>query len=177
MKKYIDWMTFLHLDVIIFFIGSFDLSECMIKGTLREGKMFQKVLVPLDGSKLAEEILTRVEKLVRFCRAEVHLLRVVVSYQVDPQEEKRERERLTQEAWDYLEKIVSRIRKKKISAFAVVAYGKDAVQICDFARKNKFDLIAMATHGRSGLSRWALGSVADKVLHCSNVPVMLFRVS
>ena len=44
-------------------------------------------------------------------------------------------------------------------------------------RKHKFQLVAMATHGRSGLSRWALGSVADKVLTCSQVPVMLVRVS
>lgn len=139
--------------------------------------MFKKILVPLDGSKLAEKILPRVEKMVRYGQAEVHLIRVVVSYRIDPKEEKEERERLLQEAWDYLEKIVSRLRKKRVRAHAVVVYGKDAVQVCDFARKNKFDLIAMATHGRSGLSRWALGSVADKVLNCSHVPVMLFRVS
>jgi len=139
--------------------------------------MFKKILVPLDGSQTAEKILPRVGKLVEFCRAEVHLLRVVVSYKIDPKEERKEREELVGEAWAYLEKIVARLRKRKVKAFAVVAYGKDAVQICDFARKNRFDLIAMATHGRSGLSRWALGSVADKVLSCSNVPVMLFRVS
>jgi nucleotide-binding universal stress UspA family protein len=138
--------------------------------------MFKKILVPLDGSKVAEKILPRVERLVRGSQGEVHLLRVVVSYQVDPREEKKERARLMQEAWDYLEKIVSRLRKKRVRAFAVVVYGKDAVQICDFARKNRFDLIAMATHGRSGISRWALGSVADKVLRCSAVPVMLIRV-
>jgi nucleotide-binding universal stress UspA family protein len=137
--------------------------------------MFKKILVPLDGSKLAEKILPRVEKLVSLCRAEVHLLRVVVSYKVDPQEEKEEREQLVEESWNYLEKIVARLRKKRMRAYAVVAYGKDAVQICDFARKNKFDLIAMATHGRSGISRWALGSVAEKVLRCSAAPVMLFR--
>jgi nucleotide-binding universal stress UspA family protein len=146
-------------------------------GLAAEEKMFQKILVPLDGSKLAEKILPRVEKMVEFCRAEVHLLRVVVSYKIDPREEKKDRDQLIQEAWAYLEKIVNRLRKRKIKAFAVVAYGRDAVQICDYARKNKFDLIAMATHGRSGLSRWALGSVADKVLNCSHVPVMLFRVS
>jgi nucleotide-binding universal stress UspA family protein len=138
--------------------------------------MFKKILVPLDGSKVAEKILPRVERLVRGSQGEVHLLRVVVSYQVDPREEKKERARLMQEAWDYLEKIVSRLRKKRVRAFAVVVYGKDAVQICDFARKNRFDLVAMATHGRSGISRWALGSVADKVLRCSAVPVMLIRV-
>jgi nucleotide-binding universal stress UspA family protein len=138
--------------------------------------MFKKVLVPLDGSKLAEKILPRVERLIRDSQGEVHLLRVVVSYQLDPREEKKERARLMQEAWDYLEKIVSRLRKRRIKAYAVVVYGKDAVQICDFGRKNRFDLIAMATHGRSGISRWALGSVADKVLRCSAVPVMLIRV-
>jgi len=138
--------------------------------------MFKKILVPLDGSRLAEKILPRVEKMVRYCRAEVHLIRVVVSYRIDPKEEKEERDRLLQEAWDYLEKIVSRLRKKRVRAHAVVVYGKDAVQVCDFARKNKFDLIAMASHGRSGISRWALGSVADKVLSCSVVPVMLIRV-
>jgi nucleotide-binding universal stress UspA family protein len=138
--------------------------------------MFRKILVPLDGSKLAEKILPRVEKLIGHGQAEVHFLRVVVSYRIDPKEEKKEREKLMQEAWNYLEKVVSRLRKKRVRAYAIVVHGKDAVQICDFARKNKFDLIAMATHGRSGISRWALGSVADKVLSCSVVPVMLIRV-
>jgi nucleotide-binding universal stress UspA family protein len=138
--------------------------------------MFKKILVPLDGSKLAGKILPQVEKLVKHCGAEVHLIRVVVSYKITPKEEKEEREQLVHEAWIYLEKIVARLRERKVKAYAVVAYGKEAIQICDFARKNKFDLIAMATHGRSGVSRWALGSVADKVLHCSAVPVMLFRV-
>jgi nucleotide-binding universal stress UspA family protein len=138
--------------------------------------MFRKILVPLDGSKLAEKILPRVEKLAGHSQAEVHFIRVVVSYRIDPKEEKEEREKLMQEAWNYLEKVVSRLRKKRVKAYAAVVYGKDAVQVCDFARKNKFDLIAMATHGRSGISRWALGSVADKVLSCSVVPVMLIRV-
>jgi nucleotide-binding universal stress UspA family protein len=139
--------------------------------------MFKKILVPLDGSKLAEKILPQVEKLARCCQPEVHLFQVVVTYEIDPKKEKEERDRLLREAWEYLEKIASRLRKKRVKAHAVVAYGKDAVQICDYARKHKFQLIAMATHGRSGLSRWALGSVADKVLTCSQVPVMLVRVS
>ncbi len=138
--------------------------------------MFKKILVPLDGSKLAEKILPRVEKLAGRGQTEVHCIRVVVSYRVDKKKKKEEREKLMQEAWSYLEEIVSRLRKKRVKAYATVVYGKDAVQICDYARKNKFDLIAMATHGRSGISRWALGSVADKVLRCSAVPVMLIRV-
>jgi len=138
--------------------------------------MFKKVLVPLDGSRIAERILPRVEKLVECCQAEVHLFQAVVSYEIVPEKEKEHRERLFHEASEYLEKVAARLRKRKVKVRAVVVSGRDAVQICDYARKQKFDLIAMATHGRSGLSRWALGSVADKVVHCSQIPVMLFRV-
>ncbi len=138
--------------------------------------MFKKVLVPLDGSRIAERILPRVEKLVECCQAEVYLFQAVVSYELSPEKEKEDRERVFREASEYLEKVAARMRKRNIKARAVVVFGRDAVQICDYARKQKFDLIAMATHGRSGLSRWALGSVADKVVHCSQIPVMLFRV-
>jgi len=139
--------------------------------------MFKKILVPLDGSRLAEKVLPQVEKISRCCQPEVHLFQVVVTYEIEPAKEKEERARLLREAWQYLEKVSARLRKKKIKAHAVVVYGKDAVQICEYARKNKLHLIAMATHGRSGFSRWALGSVADKVLSCSRVPVLLVRVS
>ena len=139
--------------------------------------MFKKILVPLDGSNLAEQILPRVEQLVEFCKAEITLLQAVMSYKVNPQEEKEERAQLTQTAQSYLDTVAARLQKKDIPARAVVTYGKDAVQICDYAKQNKFDLIAMASHGRSGMTRWALGSVADKVLNCSDVPVMLIRVS
>ena len=139
--------------------------------------MFKKILVPLDGSKMAERILPQVEKMVKYCHAEVTFLQVVVSYKIDPKAERREKEELIREARAYLEQVAGRWRKRKLAAHIQVAYGKDAVQICDFARKKKFNLIAMATHGRTGLSRFALGSVADKVLRCSRVPVMLFRVA
>lgn len=139
--------------------------------------MFKKILVPLDGSKMAERILPQAEKMVKFCQAEVTFLKVVVSYRIDPKEEKKEREQLIGEANAYLEKVAARWRKRKLKAKSHVAYGKDAIQICDFARKQRLDLIAMATHGRTGLSRIALGSVADQVLRCSKMPVMLFRVA
>ena len=139
--------------------------------------MFKKILVPLDGSRLAEKVLPQVEKISRCCQPEVHLFQVVVTYEIEPEKEKAERTRLLRDARLYLEKVAARMGKKKVKSHAVVAYGKDAVQICEYARKNKFDLIAMATHGRSGFSRWALGSVADKVLSCSRVPVLLVRVS
>ena len=139
--------------------------------------MFKKILVPLDGSKLAEKILPQVKELVNFSGAEVHLLKVVISYEIDPKKDKEELEKLAGEAQEYLDQVAARLKKKGIQASAIVAYGKDAVQICDYASGKKCNLIAMSTHGRSGLSRWALGSVADKVLQCSSVPVMLFRAT
>ena len=139
--------------------------------------MFKKILVPLDGSKRAEKILPQVKELVKFSGAEVHLLKVVMSYEIDPKKDKEELEKLASEAQEYLDQVAARLKKKGIQASATVAYGKDAVQICDYASGKKCNLIAMSTHGRSGLSRWALGSVADKVLQCSSVPVMLFRAT
>ncbi len=139
--------------------------------------MFKKILVPLDGSKLAEKILPQVKELVKFSGAEVHLLKVVMSYEIDPKKDKEELKKLAGEAQEYLDQVAARLKKKGIQASAIVAYGKDAVQICDYASGKKCNLIAMSTHGRSGLSRWALGSVADKVLQCSSVPVMLFRAT
>ncbi len=139
--------------------------------------MFKKILVPLDGSKLAEKILPQVEEFVKFSGAEVHLLRVVMTYDLDPKKDKEHLEKVAGEAREYLDQVAARLKKSGIEISGTVAYGKDAMQICDYALENKFNLIAMSTHGRSGLSRWALGSVADKVLHCSIVPVMLFRTT
>jgi nucleotide-binding universal stress UspA family protein len=139
--------------------------------------MFKKILVPLDGSKLAEKILPQVKELVKLSGAEVHLLKVVMSYEIDPKKDKEELKRLSGEAQKYLDQVAARLKKSAIQALAVVGYGKDAVKICDYASEKKCNLIAMSTHGRSGLSRWALGSVADKVLQCSDVPVMLFRAT
>jgi nucleotide-binding universal stress UspA family protein len=139
--------------------------------------MFKKILVPLDGSKRAEKILPQVKELVKFSGAEVHLLKVVMSYEIDPKKDKEELEKLAGKAQEYLDQVAARLKKSGIQSSAIVAYGKDAVQICDYASGKKCNLIAMSTHGRSGLSRWALGSVADKVLQCSSVPVMLFRTT
>ena len=139
--------------------------------------MFKKILVPLDGSKLAEKILPQVEELVKFSGAEVHLLRVVMTYDIDPKKDKEHLEKLAGEAQEYLDQVAARLKKSGVQASVSVVHGKDAVQICDYASEKKFNLIAMSTHGRSGLGRWTLGSVADKVLHCSIVPVMLFRAT
>ena len=75
----------------------------------------------------------------------------------------------------YMTTVKKRLFSKGIDVNTVVLEGKIADSLVDYANNNGFDLIVMATHGRSGLARWVVGSVADKILHCSTVPVLLIR--
>jgi nucleotide-binding universal stress UspA family protein len=76
----------------------------------------------------------------------------------------------------YYSSLESRLQEEQTTNYEVVIKkGDPAAAICAFADENEIDLIAMSTHGRSGLSRWALGSVTDKVLHCSSKPILLVR--
>ena len=76
------------------------------------------------------------------------------------------------ETEDYLAKVVDKMKESGIAARAVVATGKADEVILDYARQNRVDLIIMSTHGRSGISRWVMGSVTDRVLRHSAVPVL-----
>jgi nucleotide-binding universal stress UspA family protein len=100
-----------------------------------------------------------------------------MTYDINPQKDKEHLQKRSGEAQQYPDQVAARLKKSGLQVSATVVYGKDAVQICDYAAEKKFNFIAMSTHGRSGLGRWTLGSVADKVLHCSSVPVMLFRAT
>jgi nucleotide-binding universal stress UspA family protein len=71
--------------------------------------------------------------------------------------------------------MAQKLRGDDISVRTAVAFGRPAQEIVAFAEREKIELIAMSTHGRSGLSRWILGSVADKVLRGTNLPVLLVR--
>jgi nucleotide-binding universal stress UspA family protein len=77
------------------------------------------------------------------------------------------------EAKDYISKMVQKLNKEGIAANGDIVYGGAAEEILDYTKKNQVDLIIMSTHGRSGISRWAFGSVADKVLRHSTVPVLV----
>lgn len=82
---------------------------------------------------------------------------------------------LEKEAKQYVSYTVEKLRKDGVAAEGVVRIGPAAEQIVEYAVTNAIDLIVMSTHGRSGVARWYLGSVADKVLHTATVPVMLVR--
>ena len=149
--------------------------------------MYKKILVPLDGSKLAECVLPHVENIATGCSVgEVIILRVCESPSIiaDYPESKNKTwekhvERMTANAQQscslYIEDVEKDLKDKGFKVKTESSLGKPAEEIVNYANKNKVDLIIMASHGRSGVSRWAYGSVADKVLRSTCVPVLLVK--
>jgi len=154
------------------------------EGAKTEGEASLKsVVVPLDGSSLAETVLPEVAALVKALDLEVVLVRAyslpVVTYSGEDfyiphyQELK---EQLRKEASGYLETKANDLRAAGVTNVACVAVeGTGADAIIDLARQTPDNLVAMCSHGRSGLKRWVLGSVAEKVVrHCED-PVLVMR--
>ena len=138
--------------------------------------MFERILIPLDGSARAELILSQVARILQREDSEILLLRVVdlpASVGRVSLRELRNLER--EEAQKYLHAIARRFREKGAKVHARVAEGSPADAILDTARREDVTLIAMSTHGRSGVARWALGSVTEKVARASDVPLLVVR--
>jgi len=136
---------------------------------------FEKILVPLDGSECAENILSMVEKLATDFKATICLLRVAYAHTfpgVDPTEAEVSAVR---EAEGYLRGLEERLKAKGFKVDTHVRYGSEADEILDHANQQDIDLIAMSTHGRSGVKRWLLGSVAEKILRHATKPIFLAR--
>ena len=145
--------------------------------------MYKKIMVPLDGSELAECVFPHLEAFIKgFNTRDVILVRVVEpekpyqgEYGIATQMlEKRELETKSL-AKDYLEKIVNRLKHEGTALHAEVIVGMVPESLSKYAVENDIDLILIATHGRSGVTRWVRGSVADKVLRSANVPVLMVR--
>jgi len=137
--------------------------------------MLNKILVPLDGSGLAERALTYATALATASGAQLVLLRAAMSHTL-PGVDSRERQAgAIQEAETYLERVAARVREKGFSCEAVVPHGHPKESIVDQARTRHADLIVMTTHGRTGPGRWILGSVAESVVASSPVPVLVQR--
>jgi nucleotide-binding universal stress UspA family protein len=137
--------------------------------------MYKSILVPLDGSKLAEAILPEIEKVASCMRARIILLRVCRAH-VFPGKDPTEAEvEVVRKAEKYLATIVADLNGKGFDAELHVRYGDVAEEILNHSKRNEIDLIAMSTHGRSGLGRWLLGSVAEKIVRHSEKPVLLLR--
>ena len=140
--------------------------------------MFKKILVPLDGSSFAEEALPHARELAECGGAEIVLVRVDEPYEPPPgifvpATAIPEVVRLS--AGEYLEQLVSRLRLAGIKVESAVLDGKVADAILKYAREEGVDLIVMSTHGRTGISRLLMGSVAEQIVHGARCPVLLIR--
>jgi nucleotide-binding universal stress UspA family protein len=135
----------------------------------------ERILVPLDGSGCAEIVLPRAEALASDRKAGICLLRVVHARTfpgVDPTEAEI---KVVREAEEYLKGLEERLKAKGLDVDTHVRYGNDVEEILDHAAQKDIDLVAMSTHGRSGIKRFLLGSVAENVLRQSPKPVFLVR--
>jgi len=146
--------------------------------------MYKHIMVPLDGSKLAECVLPHVESIAMTCEAgKLSFVRVVTPLRLYEGDESRipaaERQRLEADSMEvakkYLDQLMKQTKYDNVTAQSVVLFGNINEQLIDFADKNEVDLIIIATHGRSGPSRWVWGSVADRILRSACVPVLMVR--
>jgi len=150
--------------------------------------MFERVLVPLDGSKVGEAAIPVIQQLLAKCSPQVHvditllgvitLLRhwVVVGEASAPVSYTEEELNLIKKrVTDYLEKTGESLKRKQVTLSTMVASGNAAEEILKAADEIKADLIAMSTHGRSGLRRLAFGSITDKILRGASIPVLMVR--
>jgi nucleotide-binding universal stress UspA family protein len=142
--------------------------------------MYKKIMVPLDGSELAAKALDHAAKLAIHFQAEMVLFQVIpfmpiygspelVTPLIVDEKQKEAVER-------YLSGQADELRKKGLKVSTATKTGQQvAVEIIDFAKENHVELIVMCTHGRSGLTRWVLGSIAHKVLTRAETPILLLR--
>ena len=147
---------------------------------------YQHVIVPLDGSALAECVLPHLEAIASNCHiTTVELVRVVPPLEMhyravlpfDVQQEKQLNQAAVKEAEDYLSAIKARLDASRMTVITKVLLGPVADVLSDYIQKSGADLLILATHGRSGPSRWFWGSVADKLLRSCCIPVFLVRPS
>jgi len=153
--------------------------------------MYKKVMVPLDGSNLAECILPHVEAFISGCQLNtVVFVRVTepvpmsskggyqvgeMDYKLIEENTKRIKEERITSADVYLKGVVNGLKHTGVKFQTEVLVGNAADRLIDYAEANEVDMILIATHGRSGVSRWVRGSIADRILRASRVPVLMVR--
>src|SRR6266852_2308092 len=142
--------------------------------------MYQKILLPLDGSELAGAVLPHVRAIAQRYNAEIVLLRVPEYVVFDPAVVTPTifttvYDAVKTEASEYVGRIAVKLKEAGFNVTAEVRDGAVVETILDYADHIHADLIAMSTHGRSGVARWLLGSVADKIVRGAKTPVLLIR--
>jgi len=153
--------------------------------------MEERILVPLDGTQIGEAILPKLDTLVfkttPKMEAELTLLKVIskMNFNMLTEDEaaqlpidEAELKQLTQESQDYLNKVAVDLKKKGYKVNTLVRVGNAPREIVKAAHDIKAHLIAMSTHGRSGVVRWAIGSVTDTVIRLEGtIPVLAVKAN
>ncbi|HHW87671.1 MAG TPA: universal stress protein [Chloroflexi bacterium] len=143
--------------------------------------MYQRILVPLDGSKRAEAILPQVESLARQCGARIILLEVLeplthYAATVVPELISAGATQRTAGVKQYVHELQANLQARGLTVDAIVKRGPIVETILDVARDEAVDLIALASHGYSGLTRLLHGSVAAEILHRARTPLLIQHV-
>ena len=148
--------------------------------------MYKRIMVPLDGSKLAECVLPHLETVLKGCESpEVILVQAVEPYSIPYGREVGQLKSLEEvktfethqktDAEKYLRIIAARLGKAGVNARTEVIYGKAIEALTGYITRNEVDLVIMATHGRSGISRRIWGGVADHLLRSVCTPILMIR--
>jgi nucleotide-binding universal stress UspA family protein len=146
-----------------------------------EDRMFKKILVPLDGSELAAKILPQVVEMAKCFQAEVTLLHVCYMpiwtemAEAPPAMEAEAEKKELKWCATFLGEAAKHLQAQGLKVKTHCAEGVPAREIIGYADAHKYDLIAMATHGKGEVA-WVLGSTAEKVVTHATIPVLLFRV-
>ncbi|MGD9116408.1 MAG: universal stress protein [Dehalococcoidia bacterium] len=149
----------------------------------KKERLISSILLPLDGSEAGEAAITRVKELKSTLEAEVILLDVVPHAQdvhtvggIDHiQYPETEIETFKAEAREYLDKVYKRLQRTKGELKAEIKSGDVVKEILGYAKKKRVSLIAIATHGHSGMTKWVFGSTAQKVIQESPIPVLVVK--
>jgi nucleotide-binding universal stress UspA family protein len=156
--------------------------------------MFANILVPLDGSVLSEHALSMAQNLARSSDTAIHLLQVislrpeldalrgsgsesVTVLEMAQDAARRLREAQTARAQAYLEGLAGQLQQAGIPVTTVIREGAADEHIVAYAKEHAIDLIVMSTHGHSGLKRFFLGSVTDRVIRAGQTPVLVVPAS
>ncbi len=153
--------------------------------------MYSRILVPLDGSKLAEQILPSVRQLGKCMELEIHLLNIVIllraavpptayassAWEFATSEYENVLKNMQRDAADYLSSVAGQLKDQGVVRVGTrVLTGPPATALVDDCeRRTSCFLTAMSTHGRSGVGRWVFGSVAERMLRHSGHPVLVIR--
>ena len=143
--------------------------------------MYSRILVPLDGSELAEQVLPYVRLIAQRMQSPIDLIRTF-SLSIPELHDPVHAHYLEQitssfpaQAEAYLEKVKTTLQDLGVPVSSIVQEGEPPLHIVSEAKKKPDTLVAMSTHGRSGISRWVLGSVMDRVLHGTTNPLLVVR--